>query len=469
MQRIEQTILSNLLYSEEYLRKCYPFLKSEYFTDQTDNRLFKVISKFIDGYNTTPTKEALEITLQNERDIREDQYESCVELLNDLEPSDTEFDWLIDESEAFCKRQAVFNAVTRAITIIDGKDKEFLPEAIPSILQEALAVAFNTDVGHDYFENSGDRFDYYNETEERLPFSLSMFNKITQGGPTKKSLTIFLAPTGGGKTVMLCNEAAFHVSIGKNVLYFTAEMADVRISERVDANILDVPVSELKHMKKNVFVDRLDVINKKTHGKLIVKEFPTASAHVGHLKSVLNDLKTKKNFVPDVIYVDYLAIFLSQRYKSGTNANSYTILKAVAEELRGLASEYNVPVITAQQVNRAGMSSSDIDMTDVSDSSGILFTADLILAITPTEELDEMGQTMIKQLKNRWGDISKFTRFVIGKDFSRMKFFDVDNPVAGMMQVAKEKEVAESKDQFNGFKPVKAAKIDGKNFDGIRY
>lgn len=468
MQRIEQTILSSLMFNEDYLRKCYPFLKAEYFSDPTDNKLFQTIAKYIENYNTNPSKEAIEITLQNDRSIKEELYDDCVTQLKDLEPSESGLDWIVDESEAFCKRQAVYNAVTKSINIIEGNDKEFLPDSIPTILQEALSVAFNTDIGHDYYEDAAKRFDFYNQEEERIPWKLDMLNKITQGGPTKKSLSCFIAPTGGGKTVMLCDSAAFHVSIGKNVLYFSAEMADMRISERIDANILDVQVTELKHMKKSIFVDRLDALNKKSRGRLIVKEFPTASAHVGHLKAVLNELRIKKNFIPDVIYVDYLNIFLSQRYKASSGANSYTIIKAVAEELRGMAVEYDVPVITATQVNRSGLTSTDIDMTDTSESTGLLFTVDFLLAMIPTEELDQMDQIMLKQLKNRWGDINIYKRFTVGKNFSKMTFYDIDNPVANMHKEAREKETSTKNDQFKNFTPSKPGKFSGKDFSGIK-
>lgn len=465
MQRVETTILSHLLYSEDYLRKVYPFLKAEYFADPVDNKLFTTAAKFIDKYNQNPTKEAIQIALQNDRFVTEEIYESCMEELSEIEPSITTLDWVVDESEAFCKRQSVFNAVSKAISIIDGKDKEFTQEAIPTILQEALSVAFNTDVGHDYWADAGARFDAYSQVDERIPFRLSMLNKVTDGGVTKKSLTCILAPTGGGKSVFLCDWAAFLIESGYNVLYCTAEMAESRIAERVDANILDVSVSKLKHMERPVFVDRLEKMNAKAHGKLIIKEFPTSTCHVGHIRNVLDELEVKKKFKPDIILVDYLNIFVSQRYKSGGNHNSYTIVKSIAEEFRGMAVEYDVPVVTATQVNRGGMKNSDIDMEDTAESSGLIHVLDFFFALIPTEELDAVGQMMIKQLKNRWGDVNNYKRFVIGKLFDKMRLFDVDNPTAGMMQEAKTKATQEEQNPFKGV----SSKFGGRDFGGISF
>jgi replicative DNA helicase len=470
MQRIEQTILSNLLYSEEYLRKVYPFLKAEYFPDKVDNKLFKTISSFIDDYNTNPTKEAIEITLQNENGIDEDLYDGCTEQLEELEPSETEFQWIVDESEKFCKSQAIYNAITRSISIQEGKDKELQPNAIPSILQDALSVAFNTEIGHSYFGDAANRHDAYNRSDVRVPFKLDMLNRITYGGVTKKSLSCFLCPTGGGKTVFMSDWAAFLVSIGYDVLYITGEMADIKIAERVDANLLDVPINEVKHIKKSVFVDRVGAIQSKVKGELVVKEFPTASAHVGHIKTVLNELRIKKNFVPKIVFIDYINIFLSQRYKPGNNANTNTIIKAISEEFRGMAVEYDLPVVTATQVTRSGLTNTDLEMGDTSESIGLTSVLDFYMAMIPSDELDEMNQIMFKQLKNRWGDINYYKRFVVGKDFSKMKLYDVDNNVANTQRSEKEKETIQQAEKYNDISGTKSSsKLAGKNFDGINF
>lgn len=468
--RIESTILASLLYNEEYLRKCYPFLKAEYFNDATDNKLFQTISTLVDGYNKPPSKEAVEITLQNDTSIGESLYEKCLEQLGEIAPSESALEWIVDESEAFCKRQSVFNAVSRSINIIEGKERDVSSDAIPSILQEALSVAFNTAVGHDYLNDAESRYEFYQNVDDKIPFKLDMLNKITKGGVPKKSLTCFLCPTGGGKSVIKCDQAAYLLTLGKNVIYFTAEMAEERISERIDANLMDVEVDSLKFMPKAQFLDRIKKISSKSHGRLIVKEFPTASAHVGHMKAVIDELRVKKNFVPDAIFVDYLNIFTSQRYKAGSNANSYTIMKSVAEELRGMAVEYGVPVYTSTQVNRGSLSDSDIEMGSISESAGVLFVLDLLLAIIPTPELDEQNLLMVKQLKNRFGDTNYYKRFTIGKNFAKMQVFDVENSTAGMMQESVDHSKAKSKDSFNGFTPERSSnKMAGKNFDGITF
>jgi replicative DNA helicase len=451
MERIEKTILQSLIYNEEYMRKVFPFLKAEYFTDQIDGQMYKMIAKFIDTYNTVPSKEAIEISLQNDKSVGEDTYEACITELGEYSATETVNEFLFDETEKFCKDKAVFNAITRSIKIMDGKDKEIGQDGIPQLLQDALAVAFNSNVGHDYFADAEKRFEFYNKEEERIPFHLDLLNKVTKGGPPKKTLTCILAPTGAGKSLFMTDWASFLVSIGYNVLYITAEMAEERIAERNDANLLDVPLDSLKKMDRDQFLGRMNKIQSKTQGRLFIKEYPTSSAHVGHFKSLLNELKIKQKFVPDIIFVDYINICLSQRYKAGGNANSYTIVKATAEELRGMAVEYNVPVVTATQVNRDGMDSSDIDMTNTSESMGLPMSLDIFFALIPTEELEAMNQIMIKQLKNRFGDINYFKRFVVGIDRSRMRLYDVEAKAQEGItkdsnQQAKDKSAYESED-----------------------
>jgi replicative DNA helicase len=471
MERIEKTILQSLIYNEEYMRKVFPFLKKEYFTDQIDGRMYKAISGFIDQYNKCPSKEAIEITLQNDKGIGEDTYESCIEELNDYAPTDTVNEFLINETEKFCKERAVYNAITRSITIMDGKDKEIGEDGIPQLLQDALAVAFNSNVGHDYFADAEKRFEFYNREEERVPFHLDLLNKVTKGGPPKKTLTCVLAPTGAGKSLFMTDWASFLVASGFNVLYITCEMAEERIAERNDANLLDVPLDQLKKMDKETYLGRMSKITAKTQGRMFIKEYPTSSAHVGHFKALLNELKIKQKFVPDIIFVDYINICLSQRYKAGGNANSYTIVKATAEELRGMAVEFDVPVVTATQVNRDGMDNSDIDMTNTSESMGLPMSLDIFFALIPTEELEKMNQIMIKQLKNRFGDINYYKRFVVGIDRSKMRLYDVETTAQDNVMkdaAAKEAKSAYESDDFKAAM-TKAKPKSGFDFDGIKW
>lgn len=471
MERIEKTILQSLIYNEDYLRKVFPFLKQEYFTDLIDGQLFKTIAAFVNTYNRSPSKEAIEISLQNDRNIGEDTHEQCLTELSEYTATDTVNEFLVDETEKFCKDKAVFNAITRSIKIMDGKDKEVGQDGIPQLLQDALAVAFNTNVGHDYFKDAEKRFEFYNREEERVPFHLNLLNKISKGGVPKKTLTCVLAPTGAGKSLFMTDWASFLVASGFNVLYITAEMAEERIAERNDANLLDVALDDLKKMDKKSFMGRMEKINAKTQGRLFIKEYPTSTAHVGHFKSLLNELKIKQKFVPDIIFVDYINICLSQRYKAGGNANSYTIIKATAEELRGLAVENDVPIVTATQVNRNGMTNSDIDMTDTSESMGLPMSLDLFFALIPTDELEAMNQIMIKQLKNRFGDINYFKRFVVGIERSKMRLYDVEESAQdGMMKEAAEKE-AKSGYESNEFKSamIAAKTKPGFDFGGIKF
>lgn len=434
MDSMELTILRSLIHSDEYMRKVYPFLKSEYFHDTAERVVFEQIGTFIDKYNSCPTIEALKIQIQGSS-IPENIYESIGSVLTEIQSyENTKLDWLVDKSEEFCKDKSLYNAIRQSIQIIDKQDKQFNEDAIPSILQEALAVAFDTNIGHDYSESGEARYEFYHAKENRLPFDIEMLNTITNGGLPDKSLTAFVAETGKGKSLVMCHMAAANISIGKNVLYITAEMSEERIAERIDANLMNIPLQNLKEMPKNMYMSRIDKIKEKCPGKLIIKEYPTASAHCGHFKSLLNELALKKSFIPDVIYIDYLNICASSRYKASSAVNSYTIVKAIAEEMRGLAVEYSIPVVTATQVNRTGFGNSDISMTDTSESIGLPATLDVYLAIISTEELEKSGQIMIKQLKNRFGDPNTYQRFIVGIDRSRMKLYDIDSVSNGVKQ-----------------------------------
>ena len=409
------------------MRKVFPFLKADYFLDAADKVVFNEIGSFIDKYNACPTIEALNIQVQNSHSIPEHVFDSVENILSELkEYSPTKFDWLVDQTEQFCKDKSVYNAIVKSIAVIDGKDQSVSPDGIPSILQEALAVCFDTNVGHDYLENVEGRYEFYHREESRLPFDIEILNKITNGGVPSKSLTALLASTGVGKSLVMCHMAAANLNANKNVLYITMEMAEERIAERIDSNLMNIQLQELKDIPKSVFKSRLEKIKDKTSGKLIIKEYPTAGAHVGHFKALLSELALKKSFYPDVIYVDYLNICSSSRYKASAAVNSYTIVKSIAEELRGMAVEFDVPIITATQTNRTGFGNSDIELTDTSESIGLPATVDLMLALISTEELEKMGQLMIKQLKNRFGDPNAYKRFVVGIDRSRMKLYDLD-------------------------------------------
>ena len=425
--RLEITVLRNLVHNEEYMRKVLPFVKSEYFTDESERTIYKIISDFVVKYNKPPTTEALGITLQNSN-LPEGTFKETSELVKELETFDKpNQDWLLDETEKFCKDKAVYNAILQSIGIMEGRDKNFSKDGIPSLLQEALGVCFDSSVGHDYFEDSSDRFDFYNRVESRLPFDLSLFNKITNGGLPNKTLNIALAGTGVGKSLFMCHMAAANLALGKNVLYITMEMAEERIAERVDANLLNVEIDQLKNLPKQMFEGRINKINGKSQGKLIIKEYPTASAHVGHFKGLLNELSLKRSFKPDVIFIDYLNICASSRFKPGGGVNSYTYIKAIAEELRGLAVEFNLPIVSATQTTRSGFSNTDVELTDTSESFGLPATADFMFALISTEELEGLNQIMVKQLKNRYNDPTLYKRFMIGIDRAKMRLYDLED------------------------------------------
>ena len=427
MNKIETTILRNLIHSEDYLRKVIPFLKEDYFTDNNDKIIFKLVEDFVKKYNKCPTSEALEIALQNSN-IVESQYKDVYSNLKEVVKEEkTDQNWLVDVTEKFCKDKAIYNAILDSIGIIEGKDKQRNKDGIPSLLQEALGVCFDSSVGHDYFDDSIDRYDYYHRVESRIPFDIELFNKITHGGLPNKTLNIVLAGTGVGKSLFMCHVAASTLAQGKNVLYITLEMAEERIAERLDANLLNIEIDQLKELPKQMFNKRIEKLSARTSGKLIIKEYPTASAHVGHFKSLLNELSLKRQFRPDIIFIDYLNICASSRFKPGGSVNSYTYVKAIAEELRGLAVEFNLPIVSATQTTRSGFSNTDVDLTDTSESFGLPATADFMFAMISTEELEQLNQLMIKQLKNRYNDPTFHKRFMIGVDRTKMKLYDLEN------------------------------------------
>jgi len=425
--RIETQILANLINNEPFLRKVIPFIREEYFSESEDRKVFQTIKTYVDKYNGTPTKSALLIALQEDKSVSEDLYLRCETAINGLNSdSNTDESWLLDQTEKYCKDKAIYNAIMDSIQIIDGTNKEMGPDALPSLLSAALGVGFDNNVGHDYIENADKRFEFYHQLEEKIPFDLEYFNKITQGGLSNKTLNIALAGTGVGKSLFMCHMAAGAISQGKNVLYITLEMAEERIAERIDANLMNVPIQDLKDMPKKMFDDRISKINEKIQGRLIIKEYPTASAHAGHFKALLNELKLKRTFVPDIIFIDYLNICTSSRFRAGSSANSYTIIKSIAEELRGLAVEFNLPIVSATQTTRSGYANSDVELTDTSESFGLPATADLMFALISTEELEQLGQIMVKQLKNRYSDPTSNKRFMVGVDRSKMRLYDLD-------------------------------------------
>jgi replicative DNA helicase len=424
--RIEQLILCNLLNSEDYARRTLPYLKSEYFSDSNEKVVYEELDAFINKYNVMPSREALTIEIDKRSDLNDNQFAICSEFISTLNvEKQDDNDWLINSTESFCQEKAIYNAIMESIQIIDGDGKRD-KGAIPELLSNALSVSFDPNVGHDFFDNSDERYDYYHRVEERIPFDLECLNQITKGGVPKKSLNIVLAGTGVGKSLAMCHMATANLLDGKNVLYITMEMAEEKIAERIDANILNVKLDDLKSLKKTNYDRKLDRVHSKTRGKLIVKEYPTAAANVGHFRHLLNELKLKKSFKPDVIYIDYLNICASSRMKVGGSINTYTYIKSIAEEIRGLAVEQNVPIWSATQTTRSGFSNSDIGLEDTSESFGLPATADFMIAIISTEELSELNQVLVKQLKNRYGDPSENKRFVLGIDKGKMRLYDAE-------------------------------------------
>ena len=425
--KVETLILKNLLLTEEYPRKVLPFIKQEYFEDRTDQVLFDITNKYFVKYSAVPSVEALTIEVGKLSTLSDDQFKQITQTLESFDKETTELDWLVDTTEKWCQDRAIYLALMESIKIADGKDTKVSPDAIPSILSDALGVSFDNHIGHDYIDDYEERYDSYHRVETKVPFDLDFFNKITKGGLPNKTLNIALAGTGVGKSLFMCHVASSCLMQGRNVLYITLEMAEEKIAERIDSNLLDVPIKQLSDplFSKQQFRNKVDVLNKKTQGRIIIKEYPTASAHVNHFKSLLNELSMKKGFQPDIVFIDYLNICASARYK-GTIVNSYTFVKAIAEELRGLAVECNVPIVTATQTTRAGYGSSDVNLTDTSESFGLPATADLMFALISTEELEQLGQIMVKQLKNRYNDPTIHKRFIVGIDRAKMRLYDCD-------------------------------------------
>jgi len=424
---LEEIIFSHLLFNEEYSRKVIPFLKNDYFQTRTNKILFELIDGYIKTYNVVPSKEALNTKLQSLDNISEDDFKSCGDLITKLEADlKTSVDWLCDQTEKFCQEKAVYNAIMDSIKIIDKKDKKRGTGSIPEILTEALSVSFDTNIGHDFIEDANSRYDYYHVREEKLQFDLEYFNKITKGGLSKKTLNIILASTGVGKTMFMTHCAAHHLTLGKNVLYLTMEMSEERIAERIDANLMDVTIEDLKELPKDAYEKKMVRIKGGTKGKLIVKEYPTAAAGSAHFRHLLQELRIKKSFKPDVIYIDYLNICSSARMKMGGSVNSYMYIKAIAEELRGLAVEFDVPIISATQSNRDAYNSSDVGLDNTSESFALPATADFMFALISTEDLEGLNQILVKQLKNRYDDPSSNRKFVIGVNKAKMKFYDVE-------------------------------------------
>jgi len=426
MDRVETTILRNLVHDEEYLRKVIPFIEPDYFSDHTDRVIFQEIAEFIVKYDKPATQEILNIELEDRTDVTEEEYKSAKEFIGSLDPVVTNKDWLMDTTEKWCRDRAIYLALMKSIKIADGQDEKKGRDAIPSILSDALSVSFDNHIGHDYLNDYQERYEAYHRKEDRIPFDLEYFNKITKGGLPNKTLNIALAGTGVGKSLFMCHMASSVLLQGRNVLYITAEMAEEKIAERIDANLLNVNVQELTDLPKVMFEKKVNNLAKKTQGQLIIKEYPTATAHAGHFRSLLNELSLKKSFKPDIIFVDYLNICASSRYKGSSNINSYTLVKSIAEELRGLAVEAQVPIVSATQTTRSGYGSSDVELTDTSESFGLPATADLMFALISTEELEGLGQIMVKQLKNRYNDPTINKRFVVGIDRAKMRLYDCE-------------------------------------------
>ena len=457
MERIETTILRNLVFNEEYSRKVIPFIQPDYFEQRTEKIIFEEITQFIVKYGNAITTEALAIELENRTDLSEMEVKETREITSSLTDAPADNQWLEDTTEKWCRDRAIYLALMESISIADGGDKEKNRDAIPSILSDALAVSFDNHIGHNYLEDYKERYESYHKKEDRIPFDLEYFNKITKGGLPNKTLNVALAGTGVGKSLFMCHMASSVLLNGRNVLYITMEMAEEKIAERIDANLLNVPIQDLVDLPRTSFENKVTNLSKKTQGQLIIKEYPTASAHSGHFKALLNELALKKSFKPDIIFVDYLNICASSRYKGSANINSYTLVKSIAEELRGLAVEAEVPIVSATQTTRSGYGSSDVDLTDTSESFGLPATADLMFALISTEELEQLGQIMVKQLKNRYNDLSVFKRFVVGIDRAKMRLYDCEQTAQDdILDSGQEEEYnyeeQKPKKSFDGFK-----------------
>ena len=456
MNEVEQLVIKNLLLDEEYVRKAMPFIKSDYFAEFTGKKLFEVVSKYFTEYSAIPTKEALVIEVGQLDGISDDQHNDILKSISNIDTDKSEFEWILDTTENWCKERALYLALMSSIKIAEGNDEQRATGSIPTILSEALAVTFDNHIGHDYLEDYEERYEFYHQKEEKLPFDLEFFNKITKGGLPNKTLNVALAGTGVGKSLFMCHCAASALLQNKNVLYITLEMAEEKIAERIDSNLLNCDIQNITELPKIMFENKVTNIAKKTQGSLVIKEYPTASAHVGHFRSLLNDLALKKSFRPDIIYIDYLNICASSRYSKLGNVNSYSYIKAIAEELRGLAVETNVPIVSATQTTRSGYGSSDVDLTDTSESFGLPATADLMFALISTEELEEINQIMVKQLKNRYNDPTINKRFVVGIDRAKMRLYDVEQSAQqGITDANQDIEIVPKEDLSKKFAQLK--------------
>ena len=460
MDNVELLVLRSLLYNEDYARKVVPFIRGDYFEQPSQKIVFEEVSEFITEYDELPSKEALYIEVEKRDDVNEEIYKQVKELIGVLDDSPADQDWLVNTSEKWCRDRAIYLALMESIQLADGKDDKKGRDAIPSILSDALAVSFDNNIGHDYLQDYEERYESYHRKEDKIPFDLEYFNKITKGGIPNKTLNIALAGTGVGKSLFMCHMASSSLLGGSNVLYITLEMAEEKIAERIDANLLNVNIQEITDLPKPMFDNKVTALSKKTQGQLIIKEYPTASAHSGHFKALLNELALKKSFRPDIIFIDYLNICASSRYRGNANVNSYSYIKAIAEELRGLAVEANVPIVSATQTTRSGFASSDVDLTDTSESFGLPATADLMFALISTDELESLGQILVKQLKNRYNDPTINKRFIVGIDRAKMRLYDVEQKAqADLLDSGQEEEydaLAEKafndKKKFNDFK-----------------
>jgi replicative DNA helicase len=458
MEKIETTILRNLVYNEDYSRKVIPFIQPDYFENRVEKVIFQETVEFIVKYGSAVTIESLTIEIENRNDLSEDEIKEVRKIIGSLHDSPVENRWLLDTTEKWCRDRAIYLALMESIHIADGNNEKKNRDSIPSILSDALAVSFDNNIGHDYLQNYEERYEFYHRQEDKIEFDLEYFNKITKGGLPNKTLNIALAGTGVGKSLFMCHVASSALLRGKNVLYITLEMAEERIAERIDANLLNVPIQQLTELPRQMFENKVTNLSKKTQGTLIIKEYPTASAHCGHFKALLNELSLKKSFKPDIIFVDYLNICASSRYKSNLSVNSYSYIKAIAEELRGLAVEFNVPIVSATQTTRSGYGSSDVELTDTSESFGLPATADLMFALISTEELEQLGQIMVKQLKNRYNDPTIYKRFIVGIDRAKMRIYDCEQTAqkdildSGQEDEYNDHEDKKPKKSFEGFK-----------------
>ena len=452
MEKLERTVLSNLIHNEDYARKVIPFLKLEYFDIRAEEIICQEIIDFIAKYNKLITQEVLSLEIQNREDLTETEFKEITEIIPTLNGADINHDWLVDATEKWCRDRAIYLALMESIKIADGQDDQKGRDAIPNILSEALGVSFDNHVGHDYLEDVEQRYESYHRKEDRIPFDLDFFNRITKGGIPSKTLNVALAGTGVGKSLFMCHMAAATLLQGKNVLYITLEMAEERIAERIDANLLDVNIKDIVDLPRVMFENKVANIAKKTQGTLIIKEYPTAAAHTGHFKALLNELALKKSFSPDIIFIDYLNICASSRYRANASSSSYSYIKAIAEDLRGLAVEFNLPIVSATQTTRAGYSNSDVDITDTSESFGLPATADLMFALISTDELEEINQIMVKQLKNRYNDPTINKRFVVGIDRAKMRLYDVEQDRGGQLVDSGQVEESNPKDKFQKMK-----------------